>query len=78
VKVRGVERERAATSLHQRILGALERGARAQEESHDLAARHEELSREVRETVAMVRRQRLLRSAPARAAEAFVNGQQQR
>jgi len=72
-----MERERAGTSLHHRILGALERSARAQEESHDLAARHEELARETRETIAMVRRQRRLRSAPARA-EAFANGQQQR
>jgi hypothetical protein len=67
-----MERPRGTTALHQRIQAALERSARVQEMSQELAERHGEIERSVRETVELVHRQRRARAdAPRRAARRY-------
>jgi len=56
--VLGVERQRARSSLHQRIAGALSRAAAVQETSRELIAEYRVTRRAVRATVDATHRQR--------------------
>lgn len=58
----------AEPSLHRRLMDALERGAQAQQHSHDLVAAHAALDEKLRASLAQVRARRRQAQATRRRA----------